>query len=344
MLSSRSILDTPLAIVDLETTGFSPGGDKIVEVAVARVDPGSAPTLVLNTLVDPQRPMAATEIHGIEDHDVVGAPTFHDIAGALVDALHGSALGAYNVYFDLRFLQSEFRAAGVDFHPPHLCMMYLRPMLALGDKCTLSDACRAHGVSGDSTHVAGSDVLATARLWRFYTTILSTRGVTTFGELAKLKSYKFTKSFTSSLLDRSVGDSLGRAARMQPRGTMGGRPQTETGSASRRESGVAEYWDAVTTALSDLELTSEEAGLLASYRGKLRLSDGEVRWVHARVFSGLLADACQDRAIQPVEAEALFRVAQALRVLGWAPGDSLTKQIDPEQLGAPRSLWARLFG
>lgn len=344
MISSRAILETPLAIVDLETTGFSPGGDKIVEVAVARVDPGIAPALVLDTLVDPQRPMAATEIHGITARDVVGAPTFSDIAGNLVDALKGAALGAYNVYFDLRFLQSEFTSAGVDFLPPHLCMMYMRPMLALGDKCTLSTACRAHGILGDSTHVAASDVLATARLWQFYTTVLATRGITTFDELAKLKSYKFTKSFTAAPLDDSVGASLRRAPQLLPRATFVGTGQATMAPSPQRESGVAEYWDAVTTALSDWELDSQEAGSLAAYRKKLRLSDGEVRWVHARVFSGLLADASADRVIQPAEAEALFRVAQALRALGWAPGDSLGASPAGVSQSAPRGLWARLFG
>ncbi|MGD9523391.1 MAG: PolC-type DNA polymerase III [Gemmatimonadales bacterium] len=344
MITSRAILDTPLAIVDLETTGFLPGGDKIVEVAVARVEPGSAPALALDTLVNPQRPMAATEIHGISDQDVIGAPTFQEIAGSLLDTLHGAALGAYNIYFDLRFLQTEFKAAGVKFDPPYLCMMYLRPMLGLGQKCTLTTACQAHGIAGDSTHVAGSDVLATARLWQFYTSILAARGVTTFEELAKLKSYKFTKSFVAPPLDASVGATLGRSTRRQPRGTRSAAPSLPTSQLRRQEAGIAEYWDAVTIALSDLELTLQEAESLAKHRERLRLSEAEVRWVHARVFSGLLADACQDRVIQAAEAEALFQVAKGLRTLGWAPGDSLSGGTVERRTGRRAGLWARLFG
>jgi hypothetical protein len=43
--------------------------------------------------------------------------------------------------------------------------------------------------------------------------------------------------------------------------------------------------------------------------------------MHARAFSGVLADMCQDKAITNEEATQLSGVALALRELGWAPGD-----------------------
>src|SRR3990172_5398809 len=106
-LMDRAIADTPVAILDFETTGLNAGVDRVVEVSVVRVDPGQQPKLLLDTLVNPQRRMGATDIHGITEEDVADAPRFEDIAGKLVKALYDSVIAAYNVYFDIGFLEYE---------------------------------------------------------------------------------------------------------------------------------------------------------------------------------------------------------------------------------------------
>ncbi|MFM7923727.1 MAG: exonuclease domain-containing protein [Planctomycetaceae bacterium] len=101
----RVIAETPVAVLDFETTGLTPGGDRVVEVSVVRVDPGGGPPrLVLDSLVNPGRPMGATEVHGIRDADVRSAPRFHEISDELVRATAGCVVAAYNAYFDMRFL------------------------------------------------------------------------------------------------------------------------------------------------------------------------------------------------------------------------------------------------
>src|SRR5919106_4110993 len=144
---NQSIAETPIAIVDTETTGLYPGGDRVIEIAVVRADPGQEPKVWLDTLINPRRPVAATEIHGISDEDVADAPTFEDVAPAVVDALCGSVFASYNVYFDARFIREELRRVGMRAFPPHLCLMYLRPMLGLGRKCSLRDACADSAVA-----------------------------------------------------------------------------------------------------------------------------------------------------------------------------------------------------
>src|SRR5512134_1746588 len=94
--------EVSVAVVDIETTGLHAGADRVVEMSVVRVDPGGQPVLAVNTLVNPRRPVAATEIHGITDDDVADAPTFADIAGDVAGAISDAVLMAYNVYFDMR--------------------------------------------------------------------------------------------------------------------------------------------------------------------------------------------------------------------------------------------------
>ena len=74
---------TPIAILDFETTGLTPGIDRVVEISVYKLDPRKSLQLTFDTLVNPLRPMAATEIHGITDKNVAKAPKFSDIAGDL---------------------------------------------------------------------------------------------------------------------------------------------------------------------------------------------------------------------------------------------------------------------
>ncbi len=199
----RAIAETPIAVIDFETTGLSPGGDRVIEVSVVRRDPGEKPRLVFDTLVNPGRRVAATRIHGITDADVAEAPTFGEIAGDLVQALSGCVVSAYNVYFDIRFLAFELEEAGVRHLPPHFCIMYLRPMLGLGARCRLDDACAVHGIALDAAryHSAAADTVASAELLELCLERVAERGVTTFGDLAELRSsYKFLQSFVEEPL------------------------------------------------------------------------------------------------------------------------------------------------
>jgi DNA polymerase III epsilon subunit-like protein len=194
-LAALAIDQTPVAILDFETTGLSPGRDRVVEVAVVRIEPGQRPRLVLDTLVNPRRRMACSEIHGITDADVADAPEFAEIADDILTAIGGCALAAYNVYFDMKFLTHELERAGLDGTPPHFCLMYLRPMLDLGERCTLADACQEHGIAIAEQHHAAADAMPEAELYHFYQTVLRERKIRTFGALAELRNYKFCESF-----------------------------------------------------------------------------------------------------------------------------------------------------
>lgn len=326
-IGERRIADTPFAVVDLETTGLYPGGDRVVEIAVVRIEPAQKPVLVLETLVNPRRPVSATEIHGITDADVADAPTFDQLAGNVVEGLQKAVFASYNVYFDAKFMQSEMAMVGVQNFPPHLCLMYMRPLLGLGSRCTLGDACRTHGIEHKHVHEAAVDAMAAARLWQYYTTILEQESVRTFDDLASRKPYKFCASFSNDPLDAMADRRLSTTARLKPRTGQRG-PATGLPQVARHEL-VGEYWDALTAALSDLAITPDEVRYLRMKQAAVILTEDELRWLHARAFAGVLADMCQDKAITTDEVWALSNVQNALRALGWAPGDMGTDVAGP---------------
>jgi DNA polymerase-3 subunit epsilon len=109
-------LQRPLAFFDLETTGTDPMRDKILEIALIRVDPGGA-RLAITRRVNPERPIPpeATAVHGISDADVSAAPPFRALARDLLDALKDADLAGFNVRrFDVPLLDREFRECGFD--------------------------------------------------------------------------------------------------------------------------------------------------------------------------------------------------------------------------------------
>jgi len=320
-ISDRPIAEVPIVIFDTETTGLYPGGDRIIEIAIVRAEPGRDPQVILDTLVNPGRPVAATEIHGITDNDVADAPTFGDVAPFIVDALRGSIFASYNVYFDSRFIREELGREGLQGFPPHLCLMYMRPMLGLGRKCSLGDACVQSGVVHSKAHHAVGDALAAAALWAQYLQVCERSGVRTFRQLAALRDYKFTQSFDDSLLDAVAEGASPIAVRTKSRG-VAATATSRLAAPEGRQEVLAAYWDALTAALSDLDVTPHEVFYLKAKQTALSLTPVELRWLHARAFSGVLADMCGDKAISNDEAAKLSEVAIALRELGWAPGDS----------------------
>jgi DNA polymerase-3 subunit epsilon len=197
-LLPKLIADVPVAVLDFETTGMWAGFDRVVEVAVVRVEPGRGPELVLDTLVNPGRRVGCTYVHGITDRDVADAPRFEDVAGRLLKAVGGCVVAAYNASFDVRFLEAELGRLGLGHAFPHLCLMYLRPMLGLGKHCKLSAACWAHGIPLGRAHTAADDAHAAAGLWTVYRDQIAGRNIRTFAELAAVRRYKFTGTFGCS--------------------------------------------------------------------------------------------------------------------------------------------------
>ncbi|MCK4601888.1 MAG: 3'-5' exonuclease [Phycisphaerae bacterium] len=323
---NASVYETPVAVIDFETTGLNAGLDRILEVAVVRIDPGNEPQLVFDTLVNPKRPVAATEIHGITDDDVEHAPTFSEIAGDFVRSISGCVVAAYNVYFDIRFLDYELRETGLDKLPPHLCLMYLRPMLGLGKRCPLHEACCMYDISIAHAHAASEDAKASAGLMKVYLNEMKKRNVNTFGDLARLKQYKFMNSFQYNPLSYSLVDNYDRCQNLKPRfeREVAAPMEVEIPVAPTPPTFVnplAEYWDALKVALADLTITDEEVKELQQKKESLGLENEQIRMLHARLFSGVISQFINDKRLDDRECKILHRIYYCLSQLGWAPGE-----------------------
>jgi DNA polymerase III alpha subunit (gram-positive type) len=113
----RLHLDRPLAIFDLEATGLNITKERIVQIAILKINPDGSEEK-FESLINPEINISdeVTKIHGIKNEDVVTAPTFTQIANKIVSFIENADLAGYNSNkFDIPLLAEELLRAGNNF-------------------------------------------------------------------------------------------------------------------------------------------------------------------------------------------------------------------------------------
>ncbi len=115
-ISMKLQLKNPIVFLDLETTGINIVTDRIVEIALIKINiDGTEDEKLLRINPEVPIPAEASAIHGIYDEDIKDAPTFKEVAKTLAKFLEGCDLAGFNSNrFDIPLLAEEFLRAEVD--------------------------------------------------------------------------------------------------------------------------------------------------------------------------------------------------------------------------------------
>ena len=108
-------LKRPIVFIDLETTGVSLSSDRIVEIAMVKIQPDGT-RQSKRKLLNPEMPIPkeSSDIHGITDDMVKDAPTFKQVATEIKMFIENCDLGGYNSNrFDIPILMEEFLRTGI---------------------------------------------------------------------------------------------------------------------------------------------------------------------------------------------------------------------------------------
>ncbi|NII28275.1 3'-5' exonuclease [Pseudoflavitalea sp. X16] len=155
-------LARPLAIIDLETTGINLSTDRIVEIAIVKIQPDGS-KLVKRKLLNPEIPIStvSSDLHGITNEMVKDAPTFKQAANEIKQFLDNCDLAGYNSNrFDIPMLAEEFLRVGLDFDFKGRRLVDVQKVFHLMEQRTLSAAYKfycnktlegAHGAEVDAT-------------------------------------------------------------------------------------------------------------------------------------------------------------------------------------------------
>ena len=184
-------------VFDTETTGLLPTeGDEIVQIAAVRIVNGRrVETEIFDTLVDPGRPIppGSTDVHGISDAMVKGAPDIAEVGRRFHKFAEGAVLVAHNAPFDMEFLRRKEHLIGARFDNPILDTVLLSAVVfGQSETHTLDALTHRLGITipEEARHTAIGDTVATADAFLKLMPALRAKGLTTFGGLvAELRKH-----------------------------------------------------------------------------------------------------------------------------------------------------------
>ncbi len=159
----------PVVAIDLETTGGSPVGARIVEIAAVRYEAGRE-VACFDELIDPLVPIPpeVTAIHGITDGMVRGRPRLEDVLPDVWRVAEGAVLMAHHAPFDAGFLAYEL-SKGSQAAPPNpildTCRLPRRVFAGLGSY-SLGALCARFGIARERQHRAADDARACHAVFR----------------------------------------------------------------------------------------------------------------------------------------------------------------------------------
>ncbi|WP_187117632.1 3'-5' exonuclease [Flaviflexus massiliensis] len=161
------------AVIDVETTGLDATVDRIVDLAVLVTNDQAAVKDRWSSLVNPERAIGATHIHGLTDNDVTDAPVFSDLVPHLIRLIRGRIIVAHNVAFDLSFLNAEFERAGFSYVLPRevgVCTMEQSYLYLPEGRHNLAACLERAGIDRTDTisHRAASDTESARALLAYY--------------------------------------------------------------------------------------------------------------------------------------------------------------------------------
>jgi DNA polymerase III subunit epsilon len=291
------------AVIDLETTGLRTSWhDRVVEVAVVRLDAYGRVVDEWCSLVNPGRDMGPQEIHGISAAEARRAPLFADVAGAVGARLAGRTVVAHNLAFDGPFLAAEFGRLGLTVPlagDRGLCTMRLARHFLPAAGRSLA-ACRAAaGLPPHRAHSALHDARAAADLLALYLRMAGdpppwpapvdeawpTLPAAGAGPVSRRRPGEREPHFLTRLVDR-----LPRSA--DPRGDS--------------------YLDLLDRALVDRHISASEADDLIAVADRFDLSRADVEHLHRGYLAGLAVVALEDGVVTAAERHDLDGVAVLL--------------------------------
>ncbi len=190
--SDHRRLDASYVVFDLETTGFSPDKDRIIEIGAVKVVGGEI-TDRFSEFVNPERPIPfrIEKLTSIRDDMVMGAPTIETILPRFLEFCDGCAVVAHNADFDTSFIKKNAIRQGITWEPAIVDTVSLaRVLMPQLKRYKLDTVAKGLGVVLDHHHRAVDDAECTALIFQKFVQMLAERDIYTLDEVNALVSHE----------------------------------------------------------------------------------------------------------------------------------------------------------
>ena len=179
--SKNQSLDDEYVVFDIETTGFSPLYNKIIEIGAVKVSKGEIVDK-FSTFVNPEEPIPyrIEQLTSINDGMVIDAPAIDKILPEFLKFCKGAVMVAHNADFDMSFIISEGKKLGIERDYTIVDTVALaRMLLPHISKYKLDNVAKALNVSLENHHRAVDDAGCTAEIFVKFIEMLKVRDIFT---------------------------------------------------------------------------------------------------------------------------------------------------------------------
>ncbi len=186
-LKGQTLEDT-FVVFDLETTGFSPDANQIIEIGAVKVKDGQI-TERFSTFVNPKTPIPfkIEELTHISDGMVMDSPEIAQVLPRFMEFCEGCVMAAHNASFDMSFIEKNCGRLGLSCDKTVVDTVSMaRVLLPQLGKYKLDTVAKALNISLDHHHRAVDDAACTAEIFLRFLHMLRERGITTLEGLNEL--------------------------------------------------------------------------------------------------------------------------------------------------------------
>ncbi len=181
-------LDGTFVVFDIETTGFSPVANRIIEIGAVKVDKGQVADR-FSVFVNPEVPIPyeIEKLTGINDSMVMEAETIETILPQFLDFVGDAVLVAHNANFDVSFIKENAKRQQLPVDFTYVDTVGIARMLLTGQaKYTLDAVAKTLKISLENHHRAVDDAECTAEIFMKFIEMLAKEEVYTLEEMNEM--------------------------------------------------------------------------------------------------------------------------------------------------------------
>ena len=178
-------LQDDFVVFDIETTGFSPIKNRIIEIGAVKVSGGKICDR-FSSFVNPHTaiPFEIERLTGINDEMVANAEDIETVLPKFLDFCKDCVLVAHNASFDMSFIKENMKRQSLEREITYVDTVAVsRALLTDLGKHTLDSISKRLGISLENHHRAVDDAEATAHIFEKFIVMLEEQGVQTLAQV-----------------------------------------------------------------------------------------------------------------------------------------------------------------